>query len=198
MTTIEGLDRRARHPSQRAWIEARRRRSAATASPARSCAAGVARGEAQADRRRHRRGHGRQPLPLRHLPADPRGDPRAAADAGERSDEPPAACLAPRLPPRSAAVGGGLVLGFHLAGRRAARRHDRARRAAARARTRSSASRPTTRDGHRQHSPRWARASYTVAADGRRRGAGGRLDKVRFEPAPGRCGLRAHFLRHAR
>ncbi len=50
--------------------------SAATASPARSCRPPRCLAQnAEPERRRHRRGDVRKYLPLRHLPAHPRGDP---------------------------------------------------------------------------------------------------------------------------
>ena len=54
---------------------------------------GAARHEAEADRRRHRHGHERQPLPVRHLPAHPRGDPPGRR-ARRRPPTPPAAAPA--------------------------------------------------------------------------------------------------------
>ena len=44
---------------------------------------GIARGQAQPDRRRYRRGHD-QRLPLRDLPAGPRGDPRRSQGLREK------------------------------------------------------------------------------------------------------------------
>src|SRR5262249_45398664 len=68
-----------------------------------------------ADRRRHRRHH-HQYLPLRHLPAGPRGDPRRR---GERVMREATMNYMPKIDRRSflvgtAAVGGGLSLGRQI------------------------------------------------------------------------------------
>src|SRR5258708_284268 len=75
-----------------------------------------ARREPAADGRRHRRRHERQPLPLRHLPPDPEGDPPGGGRAGEGRP-----AVSAQLPRRtflkgSAVAGGGLILGFWLPG----------------------------------------------------------------------------------
>src|SRR6266446_6845771 len=75
----------------------------------------VARGEASSERRGDRRRH-HEYLPLRHLPAHPRRDPRRRGPARERSET---AVSRVRLDRRSflasvAAVGGSLVLGFDI------------------------------------------------------------------------------------
>ena len=73
----------------RATIRSRRRgsrstcRSAATASPARSCPPPRCSREADADRRGHRRRHGRQHLPVRDLPAHPRRHPQRGGRGAE-------------------------------------------------------------------------------------------------------------------
>src|SRR5437660_6887377 len=76
---------------------------------------GAAQGQAQADRCRHRRQR-HQHLPLRHLPAGARGNPRRCGGRVRR--EAVMNCV-PKIDRRSfvvsaAAVGGGLVLGLEL------------------------------------------------------------------------------------
>src|SRR5215475_14242372 len=74
---------------------------------------GAAQGQAEADRRRHRRQH-HQHLPLRHLPAGARGDPRRRERVREVAMN-----YVPKMNRRTfvvsaAAAGGGLALGFDL------------------------------------------------------------------------------------
>src|SRR5499427_7364571 len=76
---------------------------------------GTAQGQAETERRRHRRQH-HQHLPLRHLSAGARGDPRRC---GERVRREVAMNYMPKMNRRAfvvnaAAAGGGLALGFHL------------------------------------------------------------------------------------
>ena len=80
IVTIEGLSANASHPVQKAWAE--RRRAAMRLLPVRPDhgRGGAAEEEAEADRRRHRRGDD-QHLPLRHLSAHPRGRPQAAGNS---------------------------------------------------------------------------------------------------------------------
>src|SRR5713101_2600395 len=77
---------------------------------------GAAAGEAEAERRRDRRRH-HQYLPLRHLSAHPRRDPRRRRAARERSEAPMS--RGPQLDRRAflasvAAAGGSLALGFEI------------------------------------------------------------------------------------
>ena len=75
ITTIEGLAPRGDHPLQRAW--AAEEVPAVRLLPVRAAdgGRGAARQDAAPDRRRHRRGHGRHPLPLRDLQPDPSRHP---------------------------------------------------------------------------------------------------------------------------
>ena len=72
IVTIEGLSANSSHPVQKAWLDGRR--AAMRLLPVRPDHGrrGAAEEEAEADRCRHRRGDD-QHLPLRHLPAHPRG-----------------------------------------------------------------------------------------------------------------------------
>ena len=87
ITTIEGLAER-RHAAQGAAGLDRQRRPAMRLLPERHDhgGGGASEGEAEADRRRHRRGH-HQYLPLRHLPAGARGDPRRSRTPEEAAHE---------------------------------------------------------------------------------------------------------------
>src|SRR5262249_38307773 len=76
---------------------------------------GAAQGQAETERCRHRRQH-HQYLPLRHLPAGARGDPRRGGGRGERGA---ALNYVPEIDRRrfvvgAAAVGSGLALGLDL------------------------------------------------------------------------------------
>ena len=81
ITTIEGLAQNGILHT-RAESLARTRRAAMRLLPERHDhgGGGASEGEAKADRRRHRRRH-HQYLPLRHLPAGARGNPRRCANA---------------------------------------------------------------------------------------------------------------------
>ena len=84
VTTIEGLRRRAircRWPGSRRDVP----QCGYCQSGQIMSAAALLRRNAAAHRRRHRRRHGRQHLPLRHLPAHPRGDQGTPAAAPELS-----------------------------------------------------------------------------------------------------------------
>src|ERR1700736_3365621 len=74
---------------------------------------GAARGEAQADRRRHQRGD-HQYLPLRHLPAGARGDPHGRERVKEAIMNHVAKINRRSFVVAAAAAGGGLALGLDL------------------------------------------------------------------------------------
>ena len=79
VTTIEGLAHDGKpHPVQVAWVEVGVPQCGYCQSGQIMSAAALLADEAQPDRRRDRRGDGRQPLPLRHVPAHPRGHHDAA------------------------------------------------------------------------------------------------------------------------
>ena len=99
ITTIEGPVAR-RDPSRCSGPGRRSTsRSAATARPARSCRPRRCSANAEADRRRHRRGDERQHLPLRDLHPHPPGD---SPGRGDRRPTP----ATPTPPPRPARIGG--------------------------------------------------------------------------------------------
>ena len=79
VTTIEGLSADSSHPVQQAWIESDVPQCGYCQSGQIMAAVGAARREPEADRRRHRPA-AHQHLPLRHLSADPRGDPSRRRD----------------------------------------------------------------------------------------------------------------------
>ena len=119
VTTIEGLSDQDRPPGP-AGLD-RDRRAAVRLLPVRADHVGG--GAARAEQRTptdagHRRGHGRQHLPLRHVPAHPRGhSPRRRARPRRRrvmAPGPRARSAAARLLKGGLAVGAGLVVGFRL------------------------------------------------------------------------------------
>src|SRR5262245_9816466 len=76
---------------------------------------GASRLEQDAHRPGHRRRHGRQHLPMRHVPADPGSDPpRRRAGAGERVMAPRTRLSRRTLLKGGLTVGAGLVIGFRL------------------------------------------------------------------------------------
>ena len=75
VTTIEGLADDLRRPLQQAWIAEDVPQCGYCQSGQIMAAAVLLEGESPADRRRHRRLHDRQHLPLRDLSPDPPGDP---------------------------------------------------------------------------------------------------------------------------
>jgi len=82
------------------------RRAAMRLLPGRAADGGGApRKDAEADRRRHRRRDGREPLPLRHLSENPAGDPPRRAATGLGAGIPGE--MPGRVPSRSAGVGPG-------------------------------------------------------------------------------------------
>src|SRR5271169_2253816 len=116
ITTIEGLSPNGGlHPVQKAWIAHDVPQCGYCQSGNDHGRGGASQGETAADRRRHRRGD-HQHLPLRHLCADPRGDPHRRRGVTVRRWP---MTYMPQLSRRSfvasvAALGGGLALGFHL------------------------------------------------------------------------------------
>src|SRR5262245_9316261 len=107
-----------RGPAPRASRLARARCAAMRLLPERNDhgGGGTSRGEAGADRRRHRRCH-HQHLPLRHLPAHPSSHPRHRRPTRQRDEV--AMSRAPHIDRRSflagiAAAGGALALGFDI------------------------------------------------------------------------------------
>ena len=78
VVTIEALGSAEQpHPLQRAWVAHQVPQCGYCQSGMLMAAAALLARQPRAERRRHRRGD-HQPLPLRHLPADPRRDPRRA------------------------------------------------------------------------------------------------------------------------
>ena len=126
MTTIEGLSPNGDHPLQQAWVELAR--AAVRLLPGRADheRGGAAGREPEAQRRRHRPVAVRQPLPLRHVHAHPRGRSQAAGRRRERRSERRSSHRPAHVPRGRARAGavGGLVLG------RAPRRPRRAEEAA--------------------------------------------------------------------
>ena len=101
ITTIEG--HRGAGSGGRAGGLDRSRRAAMRLLPVRPdhVGGGALADEPEADRRRHRRRHGRQHLPLRHLSPHPPGDPRRRDEAGGLSHDRAAhSPQPPRLPGR--------------------------------------------------------------------------------------------------
>ncbi len=121
ITTIEGLAAGGTlHKVQQAWLEHEVPQCGYCQSGMIMAVAALLQDEAEAHRRRHRRGH-HQHLPLRHVPAGARGHPRR----GEGMRGSAMIAKAPKIDRRSfivgtAAVGGGLALGLESSVRRAA------------------------------------------------------------------------------
>ena len=114
ITTIEGLAQDGvLHKVQKAWIEHDVPQCGYCQSGMIMAVAAAAQGQAEADRRRHRRDD-HQHLPLRHLPAGARGDPRRRERVREAAMN-----YIPKMNRRTfvvsaAAAGGGLALGLEL------------------------------------------------------------------------------------
>ena len=168
--------------------------SAATASRARSWRPSRCSRRTRAHRRRHRRRDERQHLPLRHLPAHPRGDPpprrrwRKREACHDRAIRP----QSPRLPQPSAALGGGLVLGV-LPSVRAWPPRARSPGAKTPPPAQRLPAHRRRRLGHRhREAPRDGPGRDHVAADARRRGARVRLVQGALRAGARRAGLRAH------
>ena len=90
ITTLEGFRRDGTHPVQMAWQEIDVPQCGYCQAGQIMSAAALLAKTAEADRRGHRRGHERQPLPLRHLPAHPRSDSQAASSPTTASTARPA------------------------------------------------------------------------------------------------------------
>ncbi len=74
--TIEGLSTDGSHPLQKAWNELDVPQCGYCQAGQIMTAAALLASKPQPFGRRHRRRHDGQPLPVRHLPAHPRGDPQ--------------------------------------------------------------------------------------------------------------------------
>ena len=141
ITTIEGLSPDGTHPLQRAWEEIDVPQCGYCQAGQIMSAAALLAKNSEADRRRHRHGDERQPLPLRDVPPHPRGDPQGGAmpataaqgrepprQAGDATEETTMTTRrtrrSPPVPPRLARIAGGGLLLAQL--HRAARRRQRA------------------------------------------------------------------------
>ncbi len=82
VTTIEGLSSDNSHPVQRAWIEVDVPQCGYCQSGQIMTAAGLLQEDCPSHRRRHRRGHARQHLPLRDLSGDSSSCPPGGAVSG--------------------------------------------------------------------------------------------------------------------
>ena len=123
ITTIEGLAPNGMlHRVQQAWVDHDVPQCGYCQSGMIMAVAALLQADAEPDRRRDRRGD-HQYLPLRHLSAGARGDPRGGErDDGASDDEPPGIDRRAFLV-SVAAAGGALALGFDVPfgrGRRAA------------------------------------------------------------------------------
>ena len=98
ITTIEGVSGKVAEAVRAAWTKLDVVQCGYCQSGQIMSAIGLLEPDAEADRRRHRLGDGRQHLPLRHLSAHPRRDPRRRVAAGlNRRDDP---CLLSQSSPR--------------------------------------------------------------------------------------------------
>ena len=113
VTTIEGLSQDGDHPVQQAWRELCVPQCGYCQSGSDHVGVRVAGGQRQALRRGHRRRDGRQHLPLRHLPAHPRGDPQGRGRCEVTSLDSQGVDRRSLL--RGLVSGGALVLGANLA-----------------------------------------------------------------------------------
>ena len=123
VTTIEAVgESPAGKAIQQAWLDVEVVQCGYCQSGQIMSATRADRRQSGTDRRRHRRGDVRQHLPLRHLRAHPRGDQaggRVAGHEGRPVMTGIAVGLDPHVTRRSflqagAALGGGLVIGWHL------------------------------------------------------------------------------------
>src|SRR5829696_4247375 len=113
VTTIEGLAQNGvLHKVQKAWLD-HDVPQCGYCQTGMIMAVGASQGQGKADRRRHRLRH-HQHLPVRHLPAGPRGNPRRCR---ERVTREAAMNEMPRMNRRSflvSSAAAGLSLGFHI------------------------------------------------------------------------------------
>ncbi len=102
------------HPVQRAWIEEDVVQCGYCQPGQIMAAAALLKAQAEADRRRHRRRPQRQPLPLRHLPAHPRGRPSRRRPGGGEAMSAAAAWTGAVSSQTSAQAAAGLTIAFYV------------------------------------------------------------------------------------
>ena len=90
ITTIEGISLDGTHPVQLAWQEIDVPQCGYCQAGQIMAALGAAGDQPEAGRCGDRRGDEREPVPLRHLHADPHGDPSRCGDGGGRHAPPTA------------------------------------------------------------------------------------------------------------
>ena len=148
----------------------------------------------------HRRRHEREHLPMRHLPADPRGD-----QAGRRPNAEGGLTMVTRSSPTrraflkvSATLSSGVLLGFRLPGVTRRRRADHVRDGDDRVRPERV---HPHQQGERRDDPREqgrdGPGRLHLAADAHRRGAGGGPAPREGRRRAGRPGLQPPGVRHA-
>ena len=122
MTTIEGLSSDNSHPVQQAWIEADVPQCGYCQSGPDHDGGRAAGPQTESDRFRDRRGHARQPVPLRDLFRHPPGDTSRRALSRRKAqrevpNERTSIQSSPQFPQTGAAAAGGLLVGFYSAGK---------------------------------------------------------------------------------